>query len=357
VEAESAAGTVGHQSTTLVMTLGPSASALVAVLVGLSLGPAVLWMLRRGLVLDVPNERSSHQAATPRGGGLATLAACVVAAAVSSQLTGPARVGMLMVAVGMGGIGLLDDVRGLGPLPRLAGQAVIAGAGMVWLTRSLGGPDLWRVAFSAGVVVWVVAFVNAFNFMDGINGISVAQVVVAGVAWWAIGRIHHIPDLTTAGLVVAGAGVAFAPFNVPRARMFLGDVGSYFLGGWLAAAAVVGVRSGVAPEAVLSPLVLYGADTLTTLVRRARRHQAWYRPHREHAYQRLVRLGWSHTRTSLAVAITITMSSLFGAVSLTGSLPARMVGDALAACVVCAYLASPSLIERRRGNGALLQQA
>jgi len=335
------------------MTLGPSASALVAVLVGLSLGPAVLWMLRRGQVLDVPNERSSHQAATPRGGGLATLAACVVAAVVSSQLTGPARVGVLVVALGMGVIGLLDDLRGLGPVSCLAGQSVVAGAGMVWLTRSLGGSDLWRVAFSTGVVVWVVAFVNAFNFMDGINGISVAQVVVAGVAWWAVGRIQHIPPLMTAGLVVAAAGVAFAPFNVPRARMFLGDVGSYFLGGWLAAAAVVGLRSGVAPEAVLAPLVVYGADTLTTLVRRARRHEVWYRAHREHAYQRLVRLGWSHTSTTLAVATTMAACSILGAVSLSRSLPARMAGDVVAAGVVCAYLASPSIVERRRRTSAL----
>jgi UDP-N-acetylmuramyl pentapeptide phosphotransferase/UDP-N-acetylglucosamine-1-phosphate transferase len=210
---------------------------------------------------------------------------------------------------------------------------------------------LWQAAFSCGVLLWLVAYTNAFNFMDGINGISVAQVVVAGAAWWALGVHEHAHDLATAGAMVAAAGLAFAPFNAPtRARMFLGDVGSYFLGGWLAATAVIGLRSGIPPEAILAPLALYCADTSTTLIRRIRRGEAWTQPHREHRYQRLVQSGWSHQQTSLTVALAMAICAGLGALSITGSLALRVVGDALIGIILVGYLMKPVSRSRRHGS-------
>jgi UDP-GlcNAc:undecaprenyl-phosphate GlcNAc-1-phosphate transferase len=318
--------------------------------IALLLGPLVLWGLRRRRLFDVPNERSSHAAPVARGGGLAPALALVCGAVLSMHLVGDARVGVLIGAVGMALIGLTDDVRGLQVLTRLLGQVVVAAGALVFLEADISGSLAWVAVFSVGALVWVVSYVNAFNFMDGINGISVAQVVVAGGAWWLIGRTQGVPTLETGGLLVAAAGLGFAPFNVGRARMFLGDVGSYLFGGWLAAMVVVGLRAHLPPEALLGPLVLYGADTATTLLRRLRRHEVVLRAHREHAYQRLVQAGWSHVQTSLFCAAVMAACSGLAALSLSGSLAARIAGDTGALALLVAYLGTPALVVRRSAS-------
>jgi UDP-GlcNAc:undecaprenyl-phosphate GlcNAc-1-phosphate transferase len=315
-------------------------AAIAAVLVLVS-APIVRVVLARARIVDVPNSRSSHTEATTRGGGIAVALGSVVAMLLSSQLVGARRNGLLVVALGMGLIGLVDDLRQVDPLPRLVAQAVVAFAGVGWLCQSIHGALAWKIGFSLGVFVWIVAYVNAFNFMDGINGISVAQVVIAGMVWWLLGVTQDAPALAAAGIIVAAAGAAFLPFNVPRARMFLGDIGSYFLGSWLAVTAVIGLRYGLAPEAVLAPLSLYGADTLTTLIRRMRRGDPLSHAHREHVYQRLVQSGWSHSQTAVIVGLAITVCSGLGALSLTDSMTLRVLGDVVIGLVLLLYVTNP----------------
>lgn len=322
-----------------------------ALAVGLVAAPVVLWTLHRAAVLDVPNARSSHDVTTPRAGGLGPAVACTVAGAVSSGLSGASRSGVLFVAVCMGLIGLIDDLRQLSPFLRLAGQLLVASIAVVWLAHDLDGSAAGRVVACVAVVVWVVAYVNAFNFMDGINGLAVAQTGVAGIAWWVVGVNQNVPALAVAGLVAAAAAASFAPFNVPHASMFLGDVGSYFLGGWLAATAIVGLRAGIPPEAMLAPLTLYAADTFVTLVRRIRRHEVWYEPHRDHTYQQVVKAGWSHGRTSLVVGIVMATISALGTLSLTGSTGLRVIGDVLVIGALATYLAMPRLLGRGGAPG------
>ena len=132
-------------------------------------------------------------------------------------------------------------------------------------------PPPGGLAGAGMVVVFIVGYVNAFNFMDGINGISAAQTIVAGVFWWALGSGEQLDGLSTGSAIVVGATLAFVPFNFPKARVFLGDVGSYFLGAWLAVLAVMALRADVTPEAVLAPLGIYLADTGATIARRVRR--------------------------------------------------------------------------------------
>src|SRR5207244_9022591 len=105
-------------------------------------------------------------------------------------------------------------------------------AGLPWLLTGMTSSLLWRLVFGLGVLIWVVAYTNAFNFMDGINGISAAQVIVAGGYFGIVGTQRHVPLLAAGGFVAAGAAAAFLPFNFPKATVFLGDVGSYFLGAW-----------------------------------------------------------------------------------------------------------------------------
>jgi len=298
-------------------------------------------------VLDLPTPRSSHAQPTPRGGGLAPAAAVLVVLAFTDVITGDARAALAIAATGFGLGGAVEDLRGVPPAPRLLSQGAMAIATLPWLLSEMRGPEVWRVTFGVGVAVWLIAYVNAFNFMDGVNGLSAVQVVVAGVTWWALGEWQDVHALAAGGLVVAAAAMAFAPFNFPRARMFLGDVGSYFFGGWLGVLAVLALRRGLTVEAAIAPLSLYLADTGWTLARRVAQHETWYLPHRDHVYQRFITLGWTHARVTAVVGAVIAACSCLGAVSLLGALWARSLADAALVGVLIVYLISPSLLRRR----------
>jgi UDP-GlcNAc:undecaprenyl-phosphate GlcNAc-1-phosphate transferase len=316
-----------------------------ALVLSLALGPVMIVGLRRLRALDEPCERSSHQAPTLRGGGMAPALAATAAVLYGHELTGDLLVGLLVAALLYGAIGLVEDLRGVPALPRLAAQLAAAVAVLPWLLADLTGPSVWQLAFGAGVVLWLASYVNAFNFMDGINGISVAQVVVAGVTWWLVGQAQGADGVAGAGLVVALAALGFLPYNFPRARVFLGDVGSYFLGAWLAVLAVLGMRAGIAFEAMFAPLALYLADTGATLLRRVRRSDTWHEPHRDHAYQRLHHgLGWSHSRTTAVVAAFMVVCSALGAVSESSSVVARVVADLALVAVLGGYLVLPRVL-------------
>lgn len=317
---------------------------LVALLLGLALGPVMMLILRRFQVFDQPGQRSSHCTPTLRGGGVAPALAAMAALMYGNELTGEPLVALLMASVLYGAIGLIEDLRGVPALPRLALQLVVALIILPWLLVNLSGPWPWQLIFGSGVALWLTAYVNAFNFMDGINGISVAQVVVAGLTWWGLGQWQGVDQLAEAALVVALAAAAFLPFNFPRAGMFLGDVGSYFLGAWLAVLAVLGLRAGITFEAMFAPLALYLADTGATLVRRIRRKETWHKPHRDHTYQHLHhRLGWSHPRTAGVVAAVMVTCSVLGAVSEGTSLAARVTADLAIAGLLAWYLRLPKV--------------
>lgn len=322
---------------------------LLAFAVTMAMSPVALQILRRRDLWDLPSARSSHRQATLRGGGVAPVAGALIAAALSSPLIGSAGLGPV-VAAGFGVAGLLEDVRGVSILRRLALQAVLAGVAVPLVLPAWEFDAVWIGAFLLSVI-WIVSYVNAFNFMDGIDGISVAQVVIAGMTWYSLGTTEDLPSVATGGAIVTGAAMGFAPFNLPRARMFLGDVGSYFFGAWLAVIALLGVTYGVAPEAMLAPLGLYLADTGATLARRFRRGEAWYLPHREHVYQRLAAHGWSHVQVTALVTIVLIVCSGLGAVALADSLLLRISADAALIVVLVAYLAAPRLSSLIRPAG------
>lgn len=312
-----------------------------AVLAGTALlMPAVILVLR-GRVLDVPNERSSHTAVTPRGGGIGpAVAVSVVTAAWWAGPRGHLLAGILVAAVAMGALGLVDDLLRQGPLVRLIGQVVIAGVAALLLTAAMHQSTALRLLALVVAAGWLVAFVNAFNFMDGINGISAVTAAGAGITWLILGVWQHAPALAVVGAVAAGGALGFLPFNFPRAKVFLGDVGSYFFGGLLGAGLVVGLRSGLYPEAAAAPLVLYVLDTGVTLVRRLLRGDNVLAAHRDHAYQRMCTAGWSHPQTSALIAgLTVVLGGL-GLAAETGP-DVRIPADVLIAAVGVGYLLVP----------------
>ena len=310
-------------------------AAVLAFLVSLALQPPIISFLRRSGSLDTPSHRSSHTVATVRGGGLAVVAG-IVAGALTLGGSSTAAV-LLTATLVAAAVGLAEDLRGVPVLARLL--LLILAALPVAL---LAGSRLHLLAATVALL-YVVAVVNAVNFMDGINGISAAQGVVGGVAFAVTGHLLGEPVVAGFAAAVALAALAFAPYNVPRARVFLGDCGSYGLGASLAGLSVAVWVAGAPLEAAVAPLLLYLADTGSTLLRRYRAGDAWREPHRTHAYQRLTDLGWSHSQVSVLVLVLISVCSLLGAGS-TGSVPVRIGSDLGLAAVLAGYLALPRLL-------------
>ena len=314
--------------------------------------PVTIPLLRRAAVIDVPDHRSSHAVPTPRGGG-APVAAGLVAAAVLIGGEIATAFGATVAAFSL--IGLAEDLDGLAAGRRLALQ--VTGGMLIGLVlvSTLPVPAAALAALAVVTAVWITGFVNAFNFMDGVNGISGAHALAGGAVFALLGCWSRNAFLVPAGAALAASALAFLPWNFGRARVFLGDVGSYALGAGLAVLAAYAVIQGIPVEAALGPLALYLADTGWTLQRRIRAGERVLEPHRTHTYQRWCDAGWSHQRvTTVTVALTVLLS-LLGAASLTGLAPLRAACDLAGAGVLIAYLRSPAVLLRRaaaRGQGA-----
>ena len=318
---------------------------------GLAATALSIVLLRRSAVFDVPNQRSSHATPTVRGGGVGLIAGCLVAVAVGESGSwdrGWLAV-VLVAGLGFAALGLLDDLTASQPaLRRLGFQVLIAAAAV-----TVGRGELPRGRYVAALVavasaLWIVSYVNAFNFMDGINGISVVQAVVAGAAIAVAAHHQHKYALEVAAVALVAGAVGFAPYNFGRAKVFLGDVGSYFAGAWLAGLVLVSLRSGIPREVAVAPVALYATDTGVTLIRRVCRGESWLSAHRQHVYQRLVDLGWSHTATSGFVLAMIAACSMLGFVSFTTAEAWRAAADCGIVLVIAMYLMSPAAIGRRR---------
>lgn len=297
--------------------------------------PAVIQAARRWHLIDVPNHRSSHASPIPRGGGLAVIAGTAVGVAASNEWDRRLVV-LLCGALVLGAVGLLDDRRGLPALPRLAVQLVTPAVGAALV---LWGDGVGMVVGVVLAVVAVAGYVNAFNFMDGINGISGSQAVIAGVVLALVADHQDDRVLLGAALAIAGASLGFLPFNAWRAQVFLGDVGSYFMGCWLAALAVLLIDGGAPVTTVVAPFLMYVMDTSTVLVDRARRGAPLMEAHREHAYQRLVRRGWSHPGVALVCAVISGACAALGYLTIDASAGAQAAVLAVSVVAVALYLA------------------
>jgi UDP-GlcNAc:undecaprenyl-phosphate GlcNAc-1-phosphate transferase len=307
-------------------------------------------LLRRAALIDVPGHRSSHTVPTPRGGGIPIAAGLLVAAGL---IGGAMAVVFAFAVAAFGLLGFAEDLHGLTAARRLILQAAGGVLVAVALVSGLAGPITRLVLLAVLCAVWITAFVNAFNFMDGVNGISGAHALIAGAVYALLGWWRQDMFLLPAGAAVAVGALAFLPWNAGQAKVFLGDVGSYALGAALAFLAAYALVRGVPAEAVLGPLALYLADTAWTLQRRIRAGERWLQSHRTHVYQRWCDAGWSHQRVTLTAGTATALLSLLGAASLTGDPALRAAADLTGAAVVVAYLRSPVLLGRRVARHAV----
>lgn len=324
--------------------------ALLAFVLTLVFTPLAIWVLRKLGVIDIPSERSSHTVQTPRGGGTGVFLGAVtgmVLAGTRGVVEAGSLKTLLVCASFFAVVGLVDDIRTLNVRPRLLAQlacAVLFVAPWFFENGPVAGVGL-RAAMAAAAVIWVMGYLNAFNFMDGINGIAGLHAVLAGLTLAFVGRAEGVRIVEVCGVAIAFAALGFLPYNFPRARVFLGDVGSYFIGTWIAISTLIALVWHAPVEAVMGPLVVYLADTSFTLLRRIKRGVNWRESHHEHIYQQLVDRGWSHTRTTLTVLSFSLACTLLGLLSLTDLLVARIVADLLILACVAAYLALPQLLD------------
>jgi UDP-N-acetylmuramyl pentapeptide phosphotransferase/UDP-N-acetylglucosamine-1-phosphate transferase len=275
--------------------LGSAAAA--AVLVGV-----VRRLAIRHDVMDHPTTRSSHAVPTPRGGGLGVL--LVVATAWGWQAVLPVTWTIVVLLVGLvmvGLVGYVDDKRGLSVRSRLAVHAVAASC-VGFVAASVESAPLIAAALFVWWTFWTVSSINLVNFMDGINGLVVSQVAVFAVS------LALFPESSGAvpilAMIVAGACAGFLPWNFPRARIFLGDVGSGALGYLVPVLALLVMRGGEIDivRAHLPLLPLFG-DATWTILQRWRRGERVTAPHRSHLYQRLANGGLGHTRVTLIYSL------------------------------------------------------
>ncbi|CAD1792456.1 glycosyltransferase family 4 protein [Xanthomonas euroxanthea] len=251
------------------------------------------WVLRRYALhrrlLDHPGERRSHAVATPRGGGMAIVAAMLVGCVAAGVFWPAAGLVISWFAAGLvlvAGVGWWDDHRPLSARLRFAIH-LLASVLLGWLVSHHTG-KLWDGVLTAMASVMLI---NVWNFMDGINGLASSQASLAALAFAAV-----VPGAWAwAGLAVAASCLGFLPFNFPRARIFLGDGGSGALGYVLAALLALAVASGqVSWWISWLPLTAFLVDAGFTLLSRMLDGQRWWEPHAQHLYQRLARRLETH---------------------------------------------------------------
>ena len=309
---------------------------------------AVWWLAGSrlsGLLLDRPNSRSLHEVPVPRTGGLGLHAGALLGITIIAPRL-PTVLWIALAALML--VSFFDDVRGIpAPLRLLLHLAVCA-----WFatTALAGGNDFLVTAAAALAIAWMA---NLYNFMDGSDGLAGGMALSGfffyGVAAWLAGNT----EFALVNFSIAAAAAAFLVFNFHPARVFLGDAGSVPLGFLAAALGLLGWLqrdwTWWFPLLVFSPFIV---DASVTLARRLLRRDRVWQAHRDHYYQRLVRLGWGHRGTALA---EYALMFSCGALALAAmAMPAVMQAAALAT-VALAYLALIVLIERswrRRGANA-----
>ncbi|GAC1527643.1 MAG: MraY family glycosyltransferase [Chloroflexota bacterium] len=312
---------------------------------------AVLWIspqAQRWNHVAHPNERSSHPAPIPYGGGLVVVAIGAVAWLVFIRVHPGLRwdhalsfaAGGLLIAC----ISFIDDFGHVPYTVRLAVH-ILAGLCFVvgWGTWNhvelpiIGMVTLGIFALPTALL-WIVGVTNSFNFIDGIDGLAAGQAVGAGLGWTLLGAMMHHPPIAVAGMVLAASSLGFLIHNWQPATIFLGDVGSTFLGYSFSTLAVVSAlydpRLALCGVLLVWPAVF---DSAFTVFRRLYNGQSIFVGHRTFLFHRLVDAGWSHAATA---SLYIPLSLLGAILAATWQVGSRFVHTliGLALVVLCLSL-------------------
>ncbi len=278
------------------------------------LSAALVSMMTRVGVLDRPNARKAHTRAVPKGGGVGVVGAFLVGIALLyryaefSRLADPYFRGVILAATAIAVVAFLDDMLDwpftikLGA--QLAAAALAVGSGLLVARLNLPWWGPVELGWTAAplTLIWILFATNAMNFIDGLNGLASGVSAIACLILAAIAATYAGWFVYFASLLLASGLLGFLPFNFPRARIFMGDVGSQFCGFVLAVLAVAAGRfQGVDLSILLVPMLLSGVlfDVAFTLVRRTLAGDRVTEAHRSHLYQIAHRSGMDATAVTL----------------------------------------------------------
>ena len=250
----------------------------------------LLTLNKNGMIQDIPNDRSLHTEPIPRVGGIAIMAGILSGWILLVHYW---AWWIVLPVLGLFMLSLVDDVRNLPAKMRLLGHfaaavIVLAGADVQWL---------WLLP----VLLFIVWMTNLFNFMDGADGLAGGMALFGFSFYGVAGLIHGNEAFAMMNFTIGAAALGFLYHNFHPAKVFMGDAGSIPLGFLAAAFGVWGWKLGYwpfwFPILVFSPFVI---DATVTLIKRARRREKLTEAHRDHYYQRLIRMGWGHRNTAIA---------------------------------------------------------
>ncbi len=281
----------------------------------------VIHLSHRLHILDRPGERSSHKRPTPRTGGIAIIFGTVVGVACVFQFS---LAFLMVMAIGavVAMVSFLDDVYSVRPSLRLVIQAAVAAASIYAVRLYPQSLALPYVTVQLGAILGyllallvVVGFVNAFNFIDGMNGLAASQGVWGGITISLLLFSGHSGNSIFTAAALSGACLGFLPHNFPRAKLFMGDIGAITIGFGLAMLTLVGgARTDVPWLAFLLPLSLTIYDPLFTVIKRICQGHNPLVPHREFHFHLLLRCGWTHDDNTRLQNILMAISGLAGLV-------------------------------------------
>jgi Fuc2NAc and GlcNAc transferase len=277
------------------------------------------WGLHKKM-LDIPNERSSHTEPTPHGAGIVIVLICLLTyIPISIFVTGSFSWGYFLGASMVALISFLDDIYSIRFTWRLLVHAIAAVLLIIDVDTWHGITMLGNLKFGIwGYVltfIWIVWMINSYNFMDGIDGLAGLQAVIAGAGWMLLALILEMPALYLFSGVIAMSSLGFLLHNWNPAKIFMGDVGSAFLGFTFAAIPLLGRENAVkSPDLLPIAAVLFVwfflFDSIVTIVRRAIRGEKIWIAHREHLFQRLVHAGLTHRRVTLVYGVLAVLLSI-----------------------------------------------
>lgn len=296
---------------------------LVALVVAIIVTPISIKAAPKIGAMDIPkDERRMHNKAMPRFGGVAIFAGIMVSlAGFALDDTGviSIMVGCTLIYI----LGLIDDIKNLKPLIKLAGQVVCAaalyfqGIRIEFVTNYFGDGNMifGDVACFLITVIWIVAITNAVNLIDGLDGLAAGIAAISAFCIGYVAYIHGQYTTTLAMMVIAGAALGFLPFNFHPAKTFMGDGGSQLLGFSIAAFSILGTVKSTTIVVVIIPALVLGLpifDTLMAIVRRTLRRQSFATADKEHLHHRIMKAGYGQKR---AVMLMYCISGIMGIVA------------------------------------------
>jgi len=261
-------------------------------------------------LLDTPNERSSHSVAIPRGGGLSIVICFLMVISFSDVVPGNIIFALTGSGLLIAGVGFWDDHGHISAIWRLLSHFMAA----AWVLFWLGGGSEFQLfgfninagwvgmALTSFILVWLL---NLFNFMDGIDGIAASETIFIAGAGAIFFWMHGLDDLRYVSLMLAASSMGFLILNWAPAKIFMGDVGSGFLGLMLGALAYAGILQGISVWVWLILFAVFFVDSGITLLQRMIKREKWYKAHCSHAYQHAAK-KWGHKRVTISV-ITINL--------------------------------------------------